>query len=255
MGIKPNKLELNKILWDELTISIRDYFNTRYANTKVSDKAKNDLIKGGVSDAVVYWNLQANKEAKTIGRNPKKEIAKKRLNILRQRSDSNEIIIKAVANYIAMEFEHYMNLGHTDAYAYLCDIDEPILIDEFITPTPFETFEFSGDINHLFKQCIEYKLIDSKTSLDSFKMAFNGNDLRGFNDFVFKFKQHNHCVYFFDQLNNKKLINYKFVQNNRIIEHLGNIKNVHSKRENYLNTKIGTPKGIEYINDLINSLK
>ena len=255
MGIKPNKLELNKILWDELTISITDYFNTRYANTKISDKAKNDLIKGGVSDAVVYWNLQANKEAKTIGRNPKKEIAKKRLNILRQRSDSNERIIKAVANYIAMEFEHYMNLGHTDAYAYLCDIDEPILIDEFITPTPFETFEFSGDINHLFKQCIEYKLIDSKTSLDSFKMAFNGNDLRGFNDFVFKFKQHNHCVYFFDQLNNKKLINYKFVQNNRIIEHLGNIKNVHSKRENYLNTKIGTPKGIEYINDLINSLK
>ena len=255
MGIKPNKLELNKILWDELTISIKDYFNTRYANTKISDKAKNDLIKGGVSDAVVYWNLQANKEAKTIGRNPKKEIAKKRLNILRQRSDSNEIIIKAVANYIAMEFEHYMNLGHTDAYAYLCDIDEPILIDEFITPTPFETFEFSGDINHLFKQCIEYKLIDSKTSLDSFKMAFNGNDLRGFNDFVFKFKQHNHCVYFFDQLNNKKLINYKFVQNNRIIEHLGNIKNVHSKRENYLNTKIGTPKSIEYINDLINSLK
>ena len=255
MGIKPNKLELNKILWDELTISIKDYFNTRYANTKISDKAKNDLIKGGVSDAVVYWNLQANKEAKTIGRNPKKEIAKKRLNILRQRSDSNEIIIKAVANYIAMEFEHYMNLGHTDAYAYLCDIDEPILIDEFITPTPFETFEFSGDINHLFKQCIEYKVIDSKTSLDSFKMAFNGNDLRGFNDFVFKFKQHNHCVYFFDQLNNKKLINYKFVQNNRIIEHLGNIKNVHSKRENYLNTKIGTPKSIEYINDLINSLK
>ena len=255
MGIKPNKLELNKILWDELTISIRDYFNTRYANTKISDKAKNDLIKGGVSNAVVYWNLQANKEAKTIGRNPKKEIAKKRLNILRQRSDSNERIIKAVANYIAMEFEHYMNLGHTDAYAYLCDIDEPILIDEFITPTPFETFEFSGDINHLFKQCIEYKVIDSKTSLDSFKMAFNGNDLRGFNDFVFKFKQHNHCVYFFDQLNNKKLINYKFVQNNRIIEHLGNIKNVHSKRDNYKNSKSGTPKGIEYINDLINSLK
>ena len=96
MGIKPNKLELNKILWDELTISITDYFNTRYANTKISDKAKNDLIKRGVSDAVVYWNLQANKEAKTIGRNPKKEIAKKRLNILRQRSDSNEIIIKAI---------------------------------------------------------------------------------------------------------------------------------------------------------------
>ena len=255
MGIKPNKLELNKILWDELTISITDYFNTRYANTKISDKAKNDLIKGGVSDAVVYWNLQANKEAKTIGRNPKKEIAKKRLNILRQRSDSNEIIIKAVANYIAMEFEHYMNLGHTDAYAYLCDIDEPILIDEFITPTPFETFKFKGDISNFYKQCIEYEVIDSKTSLDSFKIAFNGNDLRGFNDFVFKFKQHNHCVYFFDQLNNKKLINYKFVQNNRIIEHLGNIKNVHSKRDNYKNSKLGTPKGIDYINELIKSLK
>ncbi|MDA1019256.1 MAG: hypothetical protein O2790_03495, partial [Bacteroidetes bacterium] len=79
MGIKPNKLELNKILWDELTISIRDYFNTRYANTKISDKAKNDLIKGGVSNALVYWNLQANKEAKTIGANPTMELAKTRL--------------------------------------------------------------------------------------------------------------------------------------------------------------------------------
>ena len=72
MGIKPHKLILNNILWEELNISVREYFNSRYAKTKISDKAKKDLIKGGVSDAIVYWNQQATKEAKTIGRNPKK---------------------------------------------------------------------------------------------------------------------------------------------------------------------------------------
>ena len=84
MGIKLHRITLNNILWDELNISVREYFNTRYANTKISDKAKKDLIKVGVSNAIVYWNQQATKEAKTIGRNPKKEIAEKRLSIIQK---------------------------------------------------------------------------------------------------------------------------------------------------------------------------
>ena len=215
------------------------------------DKQANDFMLM----RILWWKDRVKKEARTISLNPTTNIARTRINNLKKFKDCTPILMDNIIDFIKNTFEHTLNLGHTDAYSYLCNIDEPIFIDEFITPTPFETFEFGGDINHFFKQCVECKVIDSKTSLDSFKMAFNGNDLRGFNDFVFKFKQHNHCVYFFDQLNNKKLINYKFVQNNRIIEHLGNIKNVHSKRENYLNTKIGTPKSIEYINDLINSLK
>ena len=117
-------------------------------------------------------------------------------------------------------------------------------------PTPINTFEFKGDLKHFYKQCIEYEVIDSKTSLDSFKMAFDGGDLRGFDDFVFKFKQDNHCVYFFDQLDKKKLINQKYVQNNRIIEHLGNIKNVHALRDNYKNSQKGEPINIQYINSI-----
>ena len=157
MGIKLHRITLNNILWDELNISVREYFNTRYANTKISDKAKKDLIKGGVSDAIVYWNQQATKEAKTIGRNPKKEVAEKRLNKLRQRSDSNERIIKAVADYIVMEFEHYMDLGHTDAFVYLISeftiITAPSL--KTINPSNCYSFLYRGDLNHFYNQCIE----------------------------------------------------------------------------------------------------
>ena len=208
MGIKPHELELNKILWDELTLSVSECFNTRYANTKISDKAKKDLIKGGISDAVVYWSQQATKEAETIGRNPKKEIAEKRLNKLRQRSDSSERIIKAVADYIAMEFEHYMNLGHTDAFVYLISeftiITAPLL--KTINPSNCYSFLYRGDLNHFYNQCIDFRVIHPKTSIDSFKTAFEGCDYKGEEPLKWITKQKNHIVYLFDLLLEKKLI-------------------------------------------------
>jgi hypothetical protein len=158
-----------------------------------------------------------------------------------------------------MEFEHTMNLGHSEAFIYLNNIEQDSV--DLVHPTPINTFEFKGDLKHFYKQCIEYEVIDSETSLDSFKMAFDGGDLRGFDDFVFKFKQDNHCVYFFDQLDKKKFIHQKYVtKRNMVIEILCNIKNVHSKRVNYKDNKKGgekegTPQNIDYINKLINSLK
>ncbi len=208
MGIKPHELELPKILWDELTFSVSKCFNTRYSNTKISDKAKKDLIKSGISDAVVYWSQQATKEAVTIGRNPKKEIAEKRLNKLRQRSDSSERIIKAVADYIAMEFEHYMNLGHTDAFVYLISeftiITAPLL--KKITPSNCYSFLYRGDLNHFYNQCIDFRVIHPKTSIDSFKTAFEGCDYKGEEPLKWITKQKNHIVYLFDLLLEKKLI-------------------------------------------------
>ena len=80
-----HKMELNNILWDELNVSVRESINTRYANTKINDKVKKDLIENTFLDAVVYWNLQATKEIKTIGANPTMELAKTRLDNLRKR--------------------------------------------------------------------------------------------------------------------------------------------------------------------------
>lgn len=78
------KKELNTILWDELNVSVRESINTRYAKTKINDKVKKDLIENTFFDAVVYWNLQATKEIKTIGANPTMELAKTRLDNLRK---------------------------------------------------------------------------------------------------------------------------------------------------------------------------
>ena len=215
------------------------------------DKQANDFMLM----RVLWWKDRIKKEVRTISLNPTKNIARTRINNLKKFKDCTPILMDNIIDFIKNTFEHTLNLGHTDAFGYLCNIDESILVDEFITPTPFDTFDYKGDIKHFYNCCLQYEIIDSKTSLDSFKMAFNGNDLRGFNDFVFKFKQHNHCVYFFDQLDKKKLINYTYVQNNRIIETLCKIENVHSKRDNYQNNKSGEPNSIQYINDLINSLK
>ena len=213
MGIKLHRITLNNILWDELNISVREYFNTRYANTKISDKAKKDLINGGVTDAIVYWNQQVTKEAETIGRNPKKEIAEKRLNKLRQRSDSNERIIKAVADYIAMEFEHYMDLGHTDAFVYL--ISESTIIS---APSTCYSFLYRGDLNYFYNQCIDFRVIHPKTSIDSFKTAFEGCDYKGEEPLKWITKQKNHIVYLFDLLLKKNLIHNHIEKDDRYIE-------------------------------------
>ena len=220
---------------------------------KGEEEVKEGLYKELCSQRIVFWYAQRNIESDTIAKNPTKENTENRMKELRKLGDCTPVIFGAMVNYLKDDLEHIKNLGHTEAYSYLCNVlDES---NKLVTPTPFETFKFKGDVSNFYKQCIEYEVIDSETSLDSFKIAFDGGDLRGFDDFVFKFKQDNHCVYFFDQLDEKNLINYSYVNNNRVIEHLGNIKNVHSKRDNYKNSKSGTPKGIDYINELIKSLK
>jgi len=50
--------------------------------------------------------------------------------------------------------------------------------DKTIEKTPYTTFKYKGDINHFYKLCIEYKVIDSETLLDSFKIAFGGVETR-----------------------------------------------------------------------------
>ena len=259
-------MKLNKILWDELNVSIRDYVNTRYANTKINDKVKKDLIENTFLDAFIYWKLQANKEAKTIRANPTMELAKTRLDNLRKRSDATDLIICAVADYIAKEFEHSMNLGHTDAFIYLnseATIVTPPSI-KLINPTPYYGFQYRGDINHFYNQCIEYKVIDSATLLDVFKMAFEGYDYRGYEPLKWTTTQKNHIVYLFDLLLEKKLIHKhiekdeEFVQINPDVSIgalMGKTNNQVSKiRASWKQYGRTTPSKAEYIENLIASL-
>ena len=261
-----HKNELNDILWDELNISIRDYVNKRYANTKISDKAKKDLIQNTFLNAIVYWNLQANKEAKTIRANPTMELAKTRLNNLRKRSDATDLIICAVADYIAKQFEHSMNLGHSDAFIYL-NSEATILTPpslKLINPTPCFSFQYTGDINHFYSQCISMKVIDSITSLDGFKIAFEGCDYRGEEPLKWTTTQKNHIVYLFDLLLEKKLVHKHIEKDEEFIQInpdvtigvlMGKTNNQVSKiRASWKQYGGTTPSKAEYIENLIASL-
>ena len=261
-----HKNELNDILWDELNISIRDYVNKRYANTKISDKAKKDLIQNTFLNAIVYWNLQANKEAKTIRANPTMELAKTRLNNLRKRSDATDLIICAVADYIAKQFEHSMNLGHSDAFIYL-NSEATILTPpslKLINPTPYFSFQYTGDINHFYSQCISMKVIDSTTSLDGFKIAFEGCDYRGKEPLKWTTTQKNHIVYLFDLLLEKKLVHKHIEKDEEFIQInpdvtigvlMGKTNNQVSKiRASWKQYGGTTPSKAEYIENLIASL-
>lgn len=261
-----HKMELNNILWDELNVSVRESINTRYANTKINDKVKKDLIENTFLDAVVYWNLQATKEIKTIGANPTMELAKTRLDNLRKRSDATDLIICAVADFIVKHFEHSMNLGHTDAFVYLnseATIVTPPSI-KLINPAPCYSFLYRGDINHFYNQCIEYKVISSTTSLDSFKIAFQGCDYRGEEPLKWTTKQKNHIVYLFDLLLENKLIHTHIEKDDVFIEIHPNVTigvlmgktndQVDSIRTSW-NRYRDTPSKSEYIENLIATLK
>ena len=260
-----HKNKLNDILSDELNISIREFVNKRYANTKISDKAKKDLIQNIYLNAIVYWNLQANKEAKTIGANPTMELAKTRLNNLRKRSDATDLIICAVADYIAKQFEHSMNLGHSNAFIYL-NSEATILTPpslKLINPAPCYSFQYTGYINRFYSQCISMKVIDSTTSLDSFKMAFEGCDYGGKEPLKWTTTQKNHIVYLFDLLLEKKLIHKhiekdeEFVQINPDVSIgalMGKTNNQVSKIRASWKQYGGTPSKADYIENLVASL-
>jgi hypothetical protein len=258
--------EFVDILWDELNVSVRESINTRYADTKINDKVKKDLIENTFLDALVYWKLQSTKEAKTIGANPTMELAKTRLDNLRKRSDATDLIICALADYVAKEFEHSMNLGHTDAFTYLnsvATIVTPPSI-KLINPAPCYGFQYRGDINHFYNQCIGNKVISSTTSLDSFKIAFEGCDYREEEPLKWTTKQKNHIVYLFDLLLKKKLIHTHIEKDDIYIkinynESIGvlmgktniQVGKIRASWKQYGRT---TPSNADYIENLVDSL-
>ena len=266
--------EFIDILWDELNVSVRESINTRYADTKINDEVKKDLIRNTFLDALVYWKLQSTKEAKTIGANPTMELAKTRLDNLRKRSDATDLIICALADYVAKEFEHSMNLGHTDAFIYL-NSEATIVTPhskKLINTKPDYTFQYMGDINHFYNQCIEYKVISSSTLLDSFKMAFGGGNLKDCEPVDWKTTQKNHIVYLFELLLEKKLIHKLIEIDNKYIKIktdlvMGILMSKELNPKLKLNKQVGkirtswrqndpdaTPENSEYIENLVDTL-
>lgn len=242
-----NKPLLSFVLSDELKEFYKNHINKKYPKME-KDLAKN-MIGNLYTTRLVYWNQQVTKELKIIGSNPTKELSQVRLRDIKKTKDCTDKMYYAIIDHLKEEFEHTMNLGNTDAFIYLNNIKV-----KNVNLITFKTFKFKGDLERFYKQCVEYKVIDKETPLDSFKMAFNGDDLREFIPFNFNFKQNNHNVYFFDKLKDKGHIDYKYVDNNKVIEALTGITIASKHRDKYQNSKTGKPLHTDYIDKLVGSL-
>ena len=54
-------------------------------------------------------------------------------------ADCTPVILEAIVNYIKAEFEHIMNLGHSEAFIYLCDLQKE---EKPTEPTHYKTFKY-----------------------------------------------------------------------------------------------------------------
>lgn len=138
---------------------------------KVMDKKK-ELI--GVR--IEYWHNKKNTELNYIKDNPTKECAKTRMEIIKKEVDCSPKLYAHFKQYIIAMLDSYYNLGNSEAFLYLYNLKEPE--DKTIKDKPYTTFKYKGDLKEFYNKCIEYKVIDSKTSLDSFKIAFEGTETR-----------------------------------------------------------------------------
>jgi len=164
-----NKSLLSLVFSDELKEFYINHINEKYPKME-NDLAKN-MIGNLYTTRLVYWNQQVTKELKIIGSNPTKELTQVRLKNIKKNKDCTDKMYYAIIDYLKAEFEHNMNLGNTDAYIYLSNMKV-----KNINPITFNTFKFKGDLKRFYKQCVEYKVINKETKLDSFKMAYNGTE-------------------------------------------------------------------------------
>ena len=138
---------------------------------KVMDKKK-ELI--GVR--IEYWHNKKNTELNYIKDNPTKECAKIRMEIIKKEVDCSPKLYAHFKQYIIAMLDSYYNLGNSEAFLYLYNFKESE--DKTIEKTPYTTFKYKGDLEEFYSKCMEYKVIDSETSLESFKIAFGGVETR-----------------------------------------------------------------------------
>lgn len=138
---------------------------------KVMDKKK-ELI--GVR--IEYWVNKKTTELNYIKGNPSKECVKTRMEIIKKEVDCSPKLYAHLKQYIISMLDSYYNLGNSEAFIYLYNLKEAE--DKTIEKTPYTTFKYKGDLEEFYSKCMEHKVIDSETSLESFKIAFGGVETR-----------------------------------------------------------------------------
>jgi hypothetical protein len=248
--MKINQAYLDIQLWKVLENELSKY-NKQIKDLEDSNsKTLNDIMfyKKGLQEALL-----------NISKNPSKENTAARINKLNNFSKSNEPVKRAM-NYYLTEQLSLKGLGHTDAWIYLSNKSHTNLLKN----EPIEEYSFELKhipIKRLYEVFINSQVINPKTDLKAIETAFNGSPISSIEEVEFTLKQKNHIVYLFDELNNRKLINYKYVNNNKLIALISGISNISSQRDNYQNNKSissllskGKPRHSKIIDEIVDTL-
>lgn len=248
--MKINQAYLDIQLWKVLENELSKY-NKQIKDLEDSNsKTLNDIMfyKKGLQEALL-----------NISKNPSKENTAARIKKLNNFSKSNEPVKRAI-NYYLTEQLSLKGLGHTDAWIYLSNKSRTNLSKN----EPIEEYSFELKripIKRLYEVFINSQVINPKTELTAIEMAFNGSTISSIEEVEFTLKQKNHIVYLFDELNNRKLINYKYVNNNKLIALISGISNISSQRDNYQNNKNissllskGKPRHSKIIDEIVDTL-
>ena len=217
-----------------------------------NDKAKyvsfNEFIKQKVFTIKQVYEAKIKNDIRDIDKNPSVEMAEVKLRQWQKLSYVNDVVINA---YVKIMIE-LVNDKSTPAYIHLYkQLDKKSYNDIELG------FEWQPNIRRLNKLFLALKkdaLIHKESDYNSFKEALNGTILTDIEPI--KFICNNALViYLFVQLEKHKFINsFKFVNNNKLIEHTTGIKNVAQTRYRCEDTNTGFQRNSTIVDNIIKDL-
>ena len=221
-------------------------FADRYKKAKVVRFT--EFIKQKVFTIQEVWKARIKNDVIDIDKNPSLEMADVKLRQWQRLSYVNDVVMNA---YVKIMIELVKDKS-SPAYIHLYkQLDKKSYNDIELG------FKWLADLKRLSKLFLALQsntLIDKETDYKSFKKALNGTILTDIKPI--KFDCNNSLVvYLFDQLEKHKFINsFKFVNNNKLIEHITGIKNVATIRLNIKYTKEGIPRNSTIVDNIIKAL-
>ena len=221
-------------------------FEGRYEKAKYV--SFNEFIKQKVFSIKQVYEAKIKIDVRDIDKNPSMDMAEVKLRQWQRLSYVNDVVMNA---YVKIMIE-LVNDKSSPAYIHLYkQLDKKSYND---TELGFKWLADLKRLSKLFLALQSNTLIDKETDYESFKKALNGTILTDIKPI--KFDCNNSLVvYLFDQLEKHKFINsFKFVNNNKLIEHITGIKNVATIRLNIKYTKEGIPRNSTIVDNIIKAL-
>lgn len=219
--------------------------DNRYSKVGARFVIGNDLKKNRIAERIVYWNAFTKKSFDYILNTPSKGVLKTRLKLFKKTPDCTDVIYEQIVKALRQYLE-VCNLGSSEAFIELVNTTSS---NKDLT---FDWLKGNSQLKALFTKLKHYGLIESNSSLKSFKNVFGGGLLSDIQQIKFM-ATNSLTIYLFDKLNEEKIIRYTS-KPNKVIETITGIKNVAQTRDKFLNSKTGLPKGHKNVNLILSDI-